>query len=61
MLENCILSDEQFGLRPGRSTEDQLLLTYHFISQHRVQGHIVDLILYDFSKAFDMVSHSILL
>ena len=61
LLENCILSDEQFGFRPGRSTEDQLLLTYGFISQRRDSGHVVDLILYDFSKAFDTVNHTILL
>ena len=61
LSENSILTDEQFGFRPGRSTEDQLLLTYDFISRLWDDGHIVDLILYDFSKAFDMVSHAVLL
>ena len=50
-----MLTEEQFGFRPGRSTEDQLLLTYNFISLHWDSGQIVDLILYDFSKAFDRV------
>ena len=27
LAENDILSEEQFGFRPGRSAEDQLLLT----------------------------------
>ena len=61
LTENSILTEEQFGFRPGRSTEDQLLLTYNFISLHWDSGHIVDLILYDFSKAFDTVSHTVLL
>ena len=57
LSENSMLTEEQFGFRPGRSTEDQLLLTYNFIALHWDSGHIVDLILYDFSKAFDTVSH----
>ena len=61
LSENFILTEEQFGFRPGRSTDDQLLLTYNFISLHWDSGHIVDLILFDFSKAFDTVSHTVLL
>ena len=58
---NHILSDHQFGFRAGRSTMDQLLLTYDDISLWLDGGRVVDLILFDFSKAFDVVSHSILL
>ena len=61
LSENSILTEEQFGFRPGRSTDDQLLLTYNYISQHWDNGHIVDLVLCDFSKAFDTVNHAILL
>ena len=59
--ENNILDNAQFGFRPGRSTDDQLLLTYTDVSQGLDQGHIVDLILFDFRKAFDVVCHTILL
>ena len=58
---NESLYDNQYGFRPGRSCEQALL---------DAQGHILDnlskkkvslLLLIDFSKAFDMVDHSILL
>ena len=60
-IANQILSDEQFGFRPGRSTEDQLLLTYDEVTVALDLGHPVDLVLFDFSKAFDVVRHTILL
>lgn len=59
--EENILSDHQFGFRAGRSTMDQLLIVYDEISKWMDEGSIVDLVLFDFSKAFDTVSHSILL
>ena len=58
---NSLLSPHQFGFRPGRSTMDQLLLVYDSISKWRDEGSVTDLILFDFSKAFDVVSHPILL
>ena len=58
---NEVLSDEQFGFRPGRSTDDQLLLTYNDVTKSLDGGLVSDLILFDFSKAFDMVCHSVLL
>lgn len=58
---NNLLCNDQFGFRPGRSTEDQLLLTYNAITNALNQGDNVDLILFDFSKAFDTVCHDILL
>ena len=59
--ENNILSDHQFGFRPGMSTEDQLLITYDYISSGIDKGKTIDLILFDFAKAFDVVCHAILL
>ena len=59
--DNNILTDEQFGFRHGRSTEDQLLLTYNEITQGLDAGHPVDLVMFDFSKAFDVVCHAVLL
>ena len=58
---NNLLNEDQFGFRPGRSTEDQLILTYHQVTSWLDQGFNVDLILFDFSKAFDTVCHSVLL
>ena len=59
--DNLLLSDSQFGFRPGRSTSDQLLLTYSDVSSWFNDGLVVDLIFFDFRKAFDVVSHSLLL
>lgn len=43
---NDILCNEQFGLHPGSSTEDQLLLTYSDISYAMDQGNNINLILF---------------
>ena len=56
-----LLSEDQFGFRRGRSVEDQLLLTYDSVSEWADSGLLVDVVLFDFSKAFDVVNHGILL
>ena len=38
-----------------------MLITYGQITQHVVAGLLVDLVMLDFSKAFNVVNHSILL
>jgi hypothetical protein len=58
---NDILSPHQFGFRRHRSTEDQLLLTYADVAEWVDEGMVVDVVLLDFSKAFDVVSHVVLL
>ena len=58
---NSLLSENQFGFRAGRSTSDQLLLVYNSISRRVDSGGICDVLLFDFSKAFDIVCHDILL
>ena len=58
---NSLLSAHQFGFRSKHSTIDQLLLTYDYISAAVDSGKVVDLLFFDFSKAFDRVSHSVLL
>ena len=60
MEENNLLSGRQYGFRAGHSTEDQLLLMYGKISQWVDSGSKVDVVYLDFSKAFDLVSHSLL-
>ena len=59
--DNSLLSDHQFGFRHGRSTMEQLLLVYDEISASVDSGSIVDLVLFDYSKAFDVVCHIVLL
>jgi hypothetical protein len=58
---NDILSPHQYGFRSGRSTEDQLLLTYEDVGRWVDEGYVSDVIMLDFSKAFDVVSHAVLL
>ena len=60
LQENNLLSARQFGFRAGHSTEDQLLLMYGKISQWVDSGYVVDVVYLDFSKAFDLVCHSLL-
>ncbi len=59
--DNNILSNDQFGFRRGRTVDDQLLLTYDFVTGAVDGGSVVDVVLFDFSKAFDVVDHSLLL
>ena len=58
---NHLLTEDQFGFRPNRSTEDQLLLTYDEISSWLNDGFAADLVLLDFAKAFDVVNHKLLI
>ena len=59
--EHNVLSDHQFGFRSGRSTVDQLLLVYEEVSRCVDSDRLMDVVLFDFSKAFDVVRHQILL
>ena len=59
--DSALLDVNQFGFRAGRSTMDQLLLVYAEVSKFVDEGRTVDLILFDYSKAFDVVCHDILL
>ena len=56
-----IISDEQFGFRAKRSAELQLLRTIHDLSFNLDKKLQTDVILLDFCKAFDKVSHRLLL
>ena len=59
--ENGLLSKFQFGFRRGRSTEDQLVIFYDKVASWMDKGQVIDVVYLDFSKAFDVVSHQILL
>ena len=58
---NQILTDAQHGFRAKRSCETQLLTLTHELVEGIAGGGQVDLILLDFSKAFDKVPHQRLL
>ncbi|XP_054260489.1 uncharacterized protein LOC128985133 [Macrosteles quadrilineatus] len=58
---NGLLVDSQHGFRSGRSTTSALLSLVDTISQAFEENESVHLSLCDLSKAFDVVSHDILL
>ena len=56
-----ILTDSQHGFRARRSCETQLLETLDDITKRAANNKQIDIILLDFSKAFDKVPHKRLL
>lgn len=61
LKENRILFDSQYGFRSGHSCEHALLEAQNFLNVTLDKNQIAALLLIDFSKAFDMVDHEILL
>ena len=59
--QNDILYDLQHGFRERRSCETQLIQLVEELASNTPQGRQTDLILLDFSKAFDRVHHMKLL
>ena len=59
--QNNLLSFNQFGFRRNTSVENQLLFTYGEVTQMDDDGFMVDVVFLDLSKAFDDVSHFIVL
>lgn len=58
---NPLIAKEQHGFVPKKSCVTNLLETIDFVSELLAQGHCVDLIYLDFSKAFDSLMHALLL
>lgn len=56
-----LLSPYQYGFRSGRSVSEELLYTYDYVTDYYDQGFSVDVIFFDFKKAFDVVNHRLLL
>ncbi|EYC23317.1 hypothetical protein Y032_0015g2585 [Ancylostoma ceylanicum] len=52
---NNILPEEQFGFRAGRSTETLMLSTLEDWTDTLDQGNNIDVVYFDFAKAFDKV------
>ena len=59
--EHNVLNDEQHGFRKGRSCETQLALTVNDLNGILNSQGQADVIILDFSKAFDSVPHQRLL
>jgi len=55
-----ILCDEQHGFRHARSCESQLLLTINDLAVNLNNGGQTNVIMLDFTKVFDKVSHELL-
>ena len=56
--QHSVLSDKQHGFHSKHSTETQLILTTHDLSKSLNNKSQVDMIIIDFSKAFDTVPHN---
>ena len=59
--QNNILTPVQHGFRRGHSTESQLLITLHDLTSRWDKRTQTDMVILDFSKAFDVVPHEKLL
>lgn len=55
--KNNILHDSQHGFRSKRSCETQLIISIQDLAKSLASGDQIDVILLDFSKAFDKVPH----
>ena len=58
---HSVLTDRQHGFRSKHSKESQLVITTHDLAQSLNNKLQVDMIIMDFSKAFDTVPHNRLL
>jgi len=57
LSQNKILHDSQHGFRSKRSCETQLVISIQDLAKSLADGNQIDIILLDFSKAFDKDPH----
>ena len=61
MTQYDLFSDSQHGFLPNKSCTTQLLTAINYWTESLNSGYPVDIIYFDFKKAFDMVPHCRLL
>ncbi|MEL6931311.1 MAG: reverse transcriptase family protein, partial [Cyanobacteria bacterium J06600_6] len=61
LAENCLIASTQHGFSNGRSTDTALLQFYDNITQSLDNNLTVEVVFFDFSKAFDTVPHTVLI
>ena len=61
LISHSVLCPEQYGFRPGLSTEAALLDTVTYVTDNIDNGRVTSLVTADTSKAFDSVEHGRLL
>ena len=61
LVVNSLLCPAQHGFRAKRSTVSSLLLTHNEYVNYAENKSDVDVILFDFAKAFDVVDYNLLL
>ena len=59
--KNNLFSNSQWGFRGKGSCTSQLFKVLEEVTAYIEEGHCVDIIYFDFSKAFDSISHERLL
>ena len=60
-MDNNVLYDKQFGFRKGHSTSHAIITLVDKVSKSLDKGKIVGGVYLDIRKAFDSISHQILL
>ena len=60
-LNNNIISKDQYGFVPGKSTCHQLVFVYDQIISWYDEGCVIDVVYFDLQKAFDSIPHVILI
>ena len=58
MSVNNVIAPNQHGFTSGRSCTAQLLTATNYWTQSIEDGHSVDILYFDFAKAFDSVPHN---
>ena len=61
LMKESLLSNRQYGFISGRSTTTQLLHYLDSCAEAIADGDVMDVIYFDFAKAFDTVPHRRLL
>ena len=59
--ENNLISEEQYGFQADKSTMQAVMKLTKYLFEKRDKGEVIGCLFIDFSKAFNMISHKILI